>query len=183
MREELHIPEKAFTLLLLFGGKGTPEMAPLAQALLAADADWHLVAICGDNPGLLARMAPIEPLSGGRLHPVGFTSRVHELMAAADLLLAKPGPGTLSEAFQRRLPAVVTLDPRTIPQERFNARFVEDRGLGIVVRSWKEMPAVAKAVSSDPVRLERLRAALAALPENRAVWEVLELIGESVLAR
>jgi 1,2-diacylglycerol 3-beta-galactosyltransferase len=180
VRDELRIPDQAFTLLLLFGGKGTPEMAPLAQALLEGDSAWHLIAICGDNPRLLARMDSIKDGSAGRLHPIGFTSRVHELMAAADLLLAKPGPGTLSEAFQRRLPAVVSLDARTIPQERFNAQFVEQHGLGIVVGSWKEMPGVAKAVCSDATRLASLRDAVASLPANRAVWEALDFIGETL---
>lgn len=176
VRAGLGIPSSAFTVLLLFGGKGAPLMAPLAARLLDARSDWHLVAVCGDNPRLCARMARLERHAGGRLHPLGFTDRVPELMRAADLLLTKPGPGSLAEAFHYRVPVVVTLDARTIPQERFNARFVAEQGVGVVVRSWRDMAAAAARVASEPGRLEALHGALARLPDNRAVWEALDLI-------
>jgi 1,2-diacylglycerol 3-beta-galactosyltransferase len=113
----------------------------------------------------------------GRLHRFGFTHRVHELMGAADLLLTKPGPGSLAEAFHRRLPVVVTRDARTIPQERFNARFVEEQALGVVAGSWQGMAEAARDLCRDGTRLDDLRLALSRLPENRAVWEILSVLG------
>jgi 1,2-diacylglycerol 3-beta-galactosyltransferase len=176
LRAEMGVPEGELTVLLLFGGKGTPEMAPLARRLLCAHPRWHVVAVCGDNPRLYRRMAAVEAASEGRLHRLGFTDRVPELLCVADVLLTKPGPGSLSEAFHSRVPVVVTLDARTIPQERFNAAFVAEAGLGVVVRGWKDMPAAARALAHDPERLRRLRESLASLPDNRAVWEALEVI-------
>jgi UDP-N-acetylglucosamine:LPS N-acetylglucosamine transferase len=113
----------------------------------------------------------------GRLHSFGFSQRVHELMEAADLLLTKPGPGSLAEAFHRRIPVVVTLDARTIPQERYNARFVERQGVGVVARSWQGMADAALELCRDRERLDGLRRQLERLPENRAVWELLAALG------
>ena len=39
-----------------------------------------------------------------------------------------------------------------------------------------EIPAAVARLSREPARLQALRAALAALPENRAVYEVLEIV-------
>jgi UDP-N-acetylglucosamine:LPS N-acetylglucosamine transferase len=165
---------------MLFGGKGSSEMRPLSQALLQAVPEGHLVAICGNNPPLYESLAEIEAGAGGRLHRVGFTKRVADYLAASDVLVTKPGPGSISEAFHQGVPVVVTCNDATIPQERYNAQWVADGGLGLVVTSWKEMAPAVAALVRDPQHLERLRANVAALSENRAVFEVLDLIEAQV---
>ena len=74
---ELGIGADDFTVLVLFGGKGSPEMRPLCEALLADAA----------RPGTSSRSAAttracsrawrsVEARSAGRLHRLGFTDRV-----------------------------------------------------------------------------------------------------------
>ena len=180
VRGELGAGASDFTVTLLFGGKGSPEMAPLSEQLLQSDPALRVVAVCGDNPGLLEQLAPLEAASRGRLVRFGFTDRVAELMAASDLLVTKPGPGSLSEAFHQRVPVVVSRDIHTIPQERFNTVFVERRGLGLVVSGWREIPGAVAGLAREPERLAAMRAAIGALPTNRAVYEVLELVAREV---
>jgi UDP-N-acetylglucosamine:LPS N-acetylglucosamine transferase len=74
------------------------------------------------------------------------------------------------------VPVVVVRNRHTIPQERFNTDFVRERELGVVVRHWHEIPAAVAALARDPERRARLRANVAALPENRAVFEALDII-------
>jgi 1,2-diacylglycerol 3-beta-galactosyltransferase len=168
-----------FVVTLLFGGKGSPEMLPLAERLLAADAALRLVAIGGDNPGLHERLREQAARAGGRMVALGFTDRVADVLEATDVLVTKPGPGSLSEAFQHGVPVVVTRNVHTIPQERFNTDFVRDRGLGAVVRHWRKVPDAVGALRSDPARCAAIRARLAALPPNRAVYEVIDLIARA----
>ena len=176
VRAELGIGPDDFTAMLLFGGKGSPELRPLAERLLEQDAAERVIAVCGDNPGLFARLALLEQRHARRLLRFGFTERVAELLAASDLLATKPGPGSLSEAFQLRVPVVVTRNLHTIPQERFNTDFVRERGLGVVVRHWREIPATVGRLRADPAARAAMGERLAALPPNRAVYEVLETI-------
>ena len=68
MRAELGLADDDFAVMLLFGGKGSPEMPRLSDALLAAEPKAHVIAVCGDNPALVARMTEIEARTGGRLH-------------------------------------------------------------------------------------------------------------------
>jgi hypothetical protein len=176
VRREMGFGPDAFVVTLLFGGKGSPEMAPLAEALLDQGSTWSVVALCGDNPALLDRLAPLQERAGGRLRRLGFTERVAELMAASDVLVTKPGPGSLAEAFHQRVPVVVVRNVHTIPQERFNTDYVGRHGLGVVVRHWREIPAAVARLHREPGSREAIRERLAGLPENRAVWEVLEVI-------
>lgn len=183
VRRELGIESGAFVVLVLFGGKGSPEMRPLCASLLEQPAEWRVIAICGDNPRLFESLRELELRSAGRLHRLGFTDRVADYMAASDLLVTKPGPGSLAEAFHQRLPVVVTCNPYTIPQERYNARFVEEEALGLVVSHWRQIPHAVARLATQPDLLQRCRAGIAALPENRAVYEALQVIGGELEAR
>jgi 1,2-diacylglycerol 3-beta-galactosyltransferase len=180
VRAELGLEPGDLAVTLLFGGKGSPEMVPLAEQLLEGHSDWRVVAICGDNPGLLERLAPLEARSSGRLHTFGFTDRVADLMAASDVLVTKPGPGSLAEATQQQVPVVVIRNRHTIPQERFNTDFVAAHGLGRVVGHWREIPGAVAQLHRDPTERARIRERLAARPPNRAVYEVVDLIGREI---
>jgi hypothetical protein len=181
-REELGIPADAFAVMELFGGKGSAEMKPLTEGLLSALPDAHVIAICGDNPPLVESMAPLAAGAGGRLHVLGFTRRIADYLAASDLLVTKPGPGSLAEALQQRVPVVVASHARTIPQERWNAELVRRLDLGRVVGSVNEIPAAVVALRNDAAAWARVRENLCALPPNRAVYEVLDVV-ESELRR
>lgn len=173
-RDVLGLSHEAFVVLCLFGGKGAPEMAPLARKLLRLDSSWTVIAIAGQNPSLEKRLRAVEAAASGRLRVYGFTNEVGRLMAASDLLLTKPGPGSLAEAFHHRLPAIVPLNAFTIPQERFNARMLEARQLGVKVRDWRHMADAARDLRREGNALAAIRARLGLLPENRAVDEVVD---------
>ena len=183
VRGELGLGADAFTVLVLFGGKGSPEIRPLSEALLREANGLRVIAVCGDNPPLFESLAEIEARSGGRLHRLGFTDRVADYLAACDVLVTKPGPGSLAEAFHQQVPVVVTCNARTIPQERYNARMVRERGLGLVVRRWQQIPAAVASLHHDPDRLAGCRARLAELPENTAVFEALDVLARTLADR
>src|SRR5260370_16718920 len=66
-------------------------------------------------------------------------------MALADFFVGKPGPGSISEALQFHLPVIVECNSKTLPQERYNAKWVTENGYGIVVPSFKKIaPAVQR---------------------------------------
>jgi hypothetical protein len=51
------------------------------------------------------------------------------------------------------------------------------------VRQWRDIPVAVSALAADPVRRARMRRRLDALPENRAVFEVVELIEDELATR
>jgi hypothetical protein len=181
VRQEMGIAENAFVTLLLFGGKGTPEMAPLAREILAAIPTGHVVAIGGSNPRLVERLnaiASAEP----RLHPFGFTDRVADLMAACDVLVTKPGPGSLAEALHQRVPIVTIANGHTVPQERWNARYLEDRGFGYVEHRWPDLARRVQRLAEDPAERRAIVARQGALPPNEAVFEAVDYLRRLVSA-
>jgi 1,2-diacylglycerol 3-beta-galactosyltransferase len=158
--------------LLLFGGHGSAVMAAIAERLQQAPSAVQLIAICGRNETLARRLRAMR--SRFPIHVEGFTAEVPYFMWLADFFIGKPGPGSISEAVAMNLPVIVERNAWTLPQERFNADWVLEKGVGVVVPSFRQIvPAVERLLASG--MLERCRAAAAAI-ENRAVFEIPDLL-------
>src|SRR6266436_3889215 len=137
LRNELGLRPDLTTAIVLFGGHGSKVMYDIASRLDAANAPLQLILICGRNEELAAKFAA---------HPwrmpvkvIGFTKEIHKLMRAADFLIGKPGPGSIAEAMVRQLPVLIECNAWTLPQERYNAEWVKEKGVGIVLKSFKEV--------------------------------------------
>ena len=85
-----------------------------------------------------------------------------------DFFVGKPGPGSLSEAVQCGLPVITFENAWTMPQERYNTRWVRERGVGVVLRSSRHIDDAAHEVIE---RLAELRLNVQRI-QNRAVFEV-----------
>jgi UDP-N-acetylglucosamine:LPS N-acetylglucosamine transferase len=152
--------------VVLFGGHGSRAMLGIARRL----ADRPLILMCGHNRELAQRLREM-PAAAPRV-VVEFTPDVAHWMRLGDYFVGKPGPGSVSEAVQCGLPVVVTLNRWTMPQERYNAQWVREQGVGVVHRSFA---TVREAVDDVVARLPALQAAVRRI-DNRAVFEVPEIL-------
>ena len=66
MRAELGARSSDFTVTLLFGGKGSPEIGPLAERLIEQDESLRVIAVCGDNPALYESLGDREAAAAAR---------------------------------------------------------------------------------------------------------------------
>jgi 1,2-diacylglycerol 3-beta-galactosyltransferase len=159
------------TALIMFGGNGSlrSTLAILSQ-FERSRLDIQTIVLCGHNAKLAASLKD-RP----NCHPVGFITNVADYIRLADFLIGKPGPGSISEAVHLGRPVIVEGNATTMPQERPNVKWVRDNDVGIVVRSFrKEIVGAAERMLGD---LDRYRANIANnIPENRAVFEVAEII-------
>jgi 1,2-diacylglycerol 3-beta-galactosyltransferase len=172
LRKELGLRPDLTTAIVLFGGHGSKVMYDIASRLDAAQAPLQLILICGRNQELAAKFAA---------HPwrmtvkvIGFTKEIHKLMRAADFLIGKPGPGSIAEAMVRKLPVLIECNSWTLPQERYNAEWVGEKRVGIVLRNFREVVSGVRRML-DPATLAEFRKNVDAL-ENRAIFEIPEIL-------
>jgi Glycosyltransferase family 28 C-terminal domain len=166
------------TGLVLFGGHGSKVMLDIATRLDRSPLNLQLILICGKNEKLAAALRAGKPRLPRFVE--GFTTKVNYYMQLADFFIGKPGPGSVSEALAMHLPAIVECNSWTLPQERYNAQWVLEKQVGMVLRSFREIEgAVAQLI--EPSSLARYRANAAAL-RNRAVFEIPGML-EKILAR
>ena len=173
-RKRLGLETDCPTGIVLFGGYGSQVMVDITRKLNEAGSGVQLILICGHNEKLAAKLKNLQTRKP--ILVVGFAQNVEYYMALADFFIGKPGPGSISEALQFHLPVIVECNARTLPQERYNAEWVTEKGYGIVVPSFKRIaPAVQRLLQSATFNEFRLKANEYS---NRALFEVPMILEE-----
>ncbi len=95
-------------------------------------------------------------------------------MQLADYFIGKPGPGSISEAVAMRLPVIVERNAWTLPQERYNAEWIREQGVGLVLPDFRRIAGAVEELL-EPAAYARFRTATGVL-ENRAVFEIPEIL-------
>jgi processive 1,2-diacylglycerol beta-glucosyltransferase len=139
------------------GGEGMGRIEETAARLLAlGDPAPQVVVLAGNNARLKARCERLA--KGGaatRLRVLGWTDRVPQLMAAADVMVSKLG-SMFNEALAVELPVVAAEPPPGA--ERVQYRLLEEWGTGCAVRTACEAVAEVARLLSTPRALEAMRA-------------------------
>lgn len=162
------------TGLVLFGGQGSIEMVKIARALMESQIGMQLILLCGrhEQAARLLRDLP------GRM-PIfveGFTSEIPYYMALSDFFIGKAGPGSVSEALAMRLPVIVERNAWTLAQERYNADWIEEQQVGIVLNNFSRIAdGVARLL--QPQVYCRYRDNAASI-RNFAVFEIPALLDQ-----
>jgi 1,2-diacylglycerol 3-beta-galactosyltransferase len=146
LRAALGWPQDLPIVILMGGGEGMGPLEKTAHAIAAARIPLALVVICGRNLALKERLEAVRwPMP---TYIYGFVHAMPDFMRAADILVTKAGPGTVSEAFNAGLPMI--LYSRLPGQEDGNVTYVVSEGAGLwaprteqvvgALRTWVEHP-------------------------------------------
>jgi len=154
------------TGIVMFGGHGSRVMRAIAKRL----DDVQLILVCGHN-AVLADQLRAKSASAARV-VVGFTSQMRYFMRLSDFFVGKPGPGSISEAVHQGLPVIVVRNAWTMPQERYNADWVQENHAGVVLDSFK---GIRGGVAQVIENIDVYRASVSCV-RNRAVFEIPEIL-------
>lgn len=136
-REKLSLEQNVFTGLVTFGSHATKDIVQIAKNLCGLEIPTQLIFICGNNAQLQAKLNDISV----DYHKVvlGFVGNMQEYMRAADFMIGKPGGLSISEAAVSALPMIIKCNLFTLLQERYNAKWVEEHGIGVKVNNFSKI--------------------------------------------
>ncbi|MFQ6001849.1 MAG: glycosyltransferase [Anaerolineae bacterium] len=161
-----------FTVLISGGGEGIGDLLALVEAVAKAGLEVQVIVVAGRNRKLKERLEEREweiPI-----HLTGFTERMAALMQAADCIITKAGPSTISEALICGLPLVIT---SAIPgQEEANVDYVVRGGAGIYAPTPEKAVAALREFIASPGTLEQMRKAAWQLADPQAAERAARLI-------
>jgi 1,2-diacylglycerol 3-beta-galactosyltransferase len=127
LRKALGWPVEKPVILLVSGGEGMGPVEKAAYAIDDAGLNATLIVVAGRNHKLKASLEAHKWKNTTRVY--GFVREMPDFMRAADVLVTKAGPGTISEAFIAGLPMV--LYSRMPGQEDGNVTYVVNEGAGV----------------------------------------------------
>src|SRR5271168_3459428 len=167
-RERLGLRPDLPTGLVLFGGHGSQVMLDIAERFDHSTLDLQLIFICGRSEKLVNALRAQKSRLPRFVE--GFTTRVNYYMQLADFFIGKPGPGSVSEALAMQLPVIVERNAWTLPQERYNADWILENEVGLVLPNFRDIDK-AVALLIEPETLARYRRNATAM-KNQAVFEI-----------
>ncbi len=162
-------------LLMASGGTGAGDLPSMVErALGMKGGDFQVIAVAGRNAATLETLQALAQRHPGRLAAIGFTGEMHKLMAAADLVVTKPGGLTVSECLALGKPLLL-ISP--IPgQEEHNAIFLMEEGAAWLAYDAIGLEYKLARLLADAPKLHGMAAASRALGRPDAAREVLRRV-------
>ncbi len=176
-QQDLGVAGAPFTVLITSGGVGSGNLRDVVLDLRRSFPDIQLLVVTGRNTALYEDLVGLK--LGATTAIFGFVDNMEALMAAADVVVTKAGPGTLMEALVMRRPVIVT--QAVGPQERGNIDFVLNHEFGAYCPTIDRItPALTDLMRPEiyAATVERLNGAVprdGALQIARALMQQLEL--------
>lgn len=168
-------------VLQLAGGFGIGSIEEIHRSIRAVQQPLQIVAVAGKNADARAALDAMGPHNRHHCRILGHTSEMHELMAAADVVVSKPGGLTTSESLATGCPMVI-VEP--IPgQEDRNSDFLLEHGCAIKINHLAVLTHKLTALLADRPRLDRMRTASRQQGRPRAAIDIASKCVELLRSR
>ena len=181
MREKHGLEKDKLTIIVSAGGFGVGNIELLLEALSELQTPSQIVAICGRNEKLKAKIdkLSVEKLNNERVKflPIGYTNQMDELMSASDLIVGKPGGLTTSEALAKSLIFVIV---NPIPgQEERNSDHLLEKGCAIKCNTLPTLPYKIDKLVKNKVRFETMKLYIESLSSPNSAEALVEKLAVS----
>jgi len=172
MRRKLGLRGGRPVVLVSAGGYGVRPIDAIVNPIRRMRHPATVVAMCGRNFALRRRLARHERARGAvEFRALGYTTAMDEWMAAADLMVGKPGGLTTSEALARGLPlAVVSPIPG---QEERNSDVLLEEGAAIRCNNLPALGWKIDGLLADSRRLAAMKRSARRIGRPHAARDVI----------
>jgi len=172
--QKLGWPQDLPIVLLVGGGEGMGPLEKTALAIAEANLPIALVVIAGRNEELKQRLEahqwPMKTLV------YGFVHEMPDFMRAANILVTKAGPGTISEALNAGLPMI--LYSRLPGQEDGNVDYVISEGVGLWAPKTSYIVSALHAWINHPKQLELAAEACCQAARPQAARQIARIMAK-----
>lgn len=174
LRSELGWADNKPVVLLVGGGEGMGPLDKVAIEVDKARLDCTLVVVTGKNKRMKKRLD--KRVWNVPAHVYAFVSEMPKFMRAADILVTKAGPGTISEGFIAGLPII--LYHRVPGQEEGNVSYVVDEGAGVWAPNVEDIIATLTDWITHPEKRQKVAEISSRLARPAASREIAHQIAK-----
>ena len=161
------------TVLQLAGGFGVGPISTIFEQILSIEQPLQIFVVAGKNARAKTQLEGVKIPARHKASVIGFTTEIDELMAAADVVVSKPGGLTTSETLARGA-AMAIVNP--IPgQESRNSDYLLENGAAIKINNLGTLGYKLGGLLAGRSRLDAIRAAARRIARPRAAFDIAKL--------
>ncbi len=150
IKEAFNVPEDKPVVMVFMGGAGSLASYRYVRTLIKMQLPMHILVCLGRNERLRRNINKILLPEDVSLTIIGFTDRIADLMAISDVLITKPGPGSVCEALESNVPMILDQTGGTIWWEEHNVTFMVDHGFAESLINFTDLADIFPKYIKDP---------------------------------
>ena len=166
-------------LLLSTGANSANNHLKILKALNKQSVNIQVVALCGKNS---ATNKTLQDFSKScpqlSLCTLAYWDDMSTLMQSVDIIFARPGTGTTSEAIATNCPIIFNGIGGVMPQEHITLKYFRHYQACCFAKSPKKLSQILKTLTENPENLADLKAKQKALPTKHDPQTIIEKIIE-----
>lgn len=172
LRKRLKINTTTPMILMISGRYNLQGYVHLLSSFKDVRDKLQIIALAGRNKMLASKMETIgKSLKNIKVTVLGMIDNMHELMAASDIVISKPGGLTTSEVLASKT-LMAVIDP--IPgQEQRNSDYLLESGVAIRIHDMESGGAKIAGLLTNKRRLNIMRKHLKYISHPRAAYEII----------
>jgi processive 1,2-diacylglycerol beta-glucosyltransferase len=173
LRQGLGIRPLAPAILMISGRYNLRGYEQLLLSFKHVKDYCHIIVLAGKNKPLELKMQQIsKTLRNKKVTILGLVDNMHELMAASDIVISKPGGLTTSEVLASRT-LMAVIDP--IPgQEQRNSDYLLESGVAIRIHDMETGGKKIADLLTNKRRLDIMKRHLRYVSRPRAAYDIVE---------
>ena len=167
-------------IFLVFGGGqyGMSDSSKLFKGILAVKQDIQVIAIAGKSEKAKKSFEDIASKSNKKVHVLGFTDRVAELMSISDFVVSKPGGLTTTEILVSNVPFII-FNP--VPgQEEENSAFLTNNGAGYRLYDIGKTTPLLEQLIDDTYRIENMKLMQKHIAKPNSTKDIVDICLNSI---
>lgn len=155
-RRLLELDDRAFIVLVTGGAWGLGGISEAVRALVTCGQDMQVLAVCGRSVKLMEHLQALA-VPPERLRVLGYVRNMHELMAAADVVITNGAGVTVLEALCTPRP-VIAFRPLAGHGRASTAEMIR-RDLAVVAHDVPALVSVVRQLACDEALMTRMELA------------------------
>ncbi len=166
IKQDFGIPADKKVVMILMGASGSRACQKYVKRLIKSKTPMHIVACVGRSEDLRTKISALEFPPHISISTVGFTTRIADLMAVANVLITKTGTCSFCEGIYSGVPMILDNIYGSLEVEAFNLEFARKYKLGDVVTGYRWLNKIVDKYLLDPEYDKTIRANIAQLPKG-----------------
>ncbi len=168
-------------IVLMMGGQGNNGILAFSEQIAKLPIPAHVIICIGRNSEIKETIKKINFAPHISITVLGFTERISDLLAMADLLITKSGSVSFAEGITMNIPMILDATATLLYWESLNHILLTAHEWGISLKHTRDLNAAILTILGNPAQYQKIKHNLETFGKHRLDLEIKPVI-EKLLA-